>query len=173
MTEKTFTVKVHVLKNEHQNPPFPLHHTKKKEKKERKKVTPKLAPPTTKTDKISAINWTLAITPKPTTLENRQVLIRLVQSICAWLHVQQVDMCTHTRTHTHSLTQSSSQKAFLVTTLKQSSTKMEHLQFHLDYLQHKLKPRSEVQSLYKFNSLKKLLKLYQSKFIGPRGTKRG
>lgn len=62
-------------------------------------MTSQLAPPTT-TDRISAINWTLSITPKPTTLENRQVLIRLVQTICAWLHVQQVDMCTHTQTHT-------------------------------------------------------------------------
>ncbi len=57
-------------------------------------------------DRISAITLlSLSLIQKPLTLENRQVLIRLVQTICAWLHVQQVDMCVHTHTHTHTHTQ--------------------------------------------------------------------
>lgn len=56
----------------------------------------------------------------------KQVLIRLVQTICAWLHVQQVDMCAHTHSSTLNHTASSSNHTHTharTRSLTQSSTK--------------------------------------------------
>lgn len=106
-----------------------------------------LGPPTT-TVRISAINSTLSIISQPSALENSQVLIRLVQAICAWLHVQQVDMCEQTHTSTLTLTQ-----LFLVNTHTHSKQhKNEALAVSSKiFATLTLKPPSEIQSFYKFD----------------------
>ena len=120
-------------------------------------MTSRLAPPTTDRRDQCIKTLSLSIVPKRT-LENRQVLIRLVQTTCAWLHVQQVDMCEHTPSLSHTHTHTKAAQKWCICSFVKIFAALT------------LNPLSEVQSLYKSDFPMELYLLLQSKFIGPRGT---